>query len=78
MASLQIINEQYLSVNLDGLRLEPQLVDTEITAQSKIIEKAAGKMQFWYKRTRDENKVLAMIEDKETSVLANIIMSRRP
>ncbi len=25
-----------------------QLVDTEITTQSKIIEKAAGKIQFWY------------------------------
>ena len=53
------------------------LVDTEISSQSKIIEKSANKIQFWYKRTRDENKVLAMIEDKETSGLVNSILSRR-
>ena len=53
------------------------LVDTEISSQSKIIEKSANKIQFWYKRTRDENKVLTMIEDKETSGLVNSILSRR-
>ncbi len=38
---------------------------------------AATAIQFWYRRTRDENKALEMIANREKSPLAQQILSRR-
>lgn len=50
------------------------LIEREILKHKN---QAASKIQFWYKRTRDENKALSMIENREESLLANKIRQRR-
>lgn len=52
------------------------LINAEIVKQEKK-ERAIRQIQFWYRRTRDENKALSLIENKEASLLAKSIMSRR-
>lgn len=51
----------------------------ELIEQEKreALNKSAKHIQFWYRRTRDENKILTLIKDKEKSPLANSIISRR-
>lgn len=40
------------------------------------LQKAATTIQFWYRRTRDENRILKEIPDREHSLLAQQIMAR--
>lgn len=54
-----------------------ELIQEENDKAMKKMNESARRLQFWYRRTRDENKALAEIKDKENSPLAKSIKKRR-
>ena len=78
MLSLTTFNDDHTFITKEAVvSYIHQLVDEQIAIQHKKIESIATKIQFWYRRTRDENKTLALIDNRDDSLLAKSIMNRR-